>query len=55
MSNLQMIEQLCQLVELQNSIIQQQATALEQLDATCCEEEWERARIMAAALCQDDG
>lgn len=55
MSNLQMIEKLCQLVELQNSIIQEQAGALAQMGAVCCEEERAQAREMAAVFCQDDG
>ena len=55
MSNLQMIEYLCEVVRLQNEIIGEQATALAQLGAVCSEEKRERARIMAAAFCQDDG
>lgn len=55
MSNLQMIEELCRIVQLQNEIIEEQATALAQMGAVCSEEKRERARIMAAALCQDDG
>lgn len=55
MSNLQMIEELCQLVELQNEIIRKQAEALEQLDAVCCIEERARARELAGRFCRDDG
>lgn len=55
MSNLQMIEELCQLAELQNGIIRQQAAALEQLGAVCCEEERALARELAKRFCQDDG
>lgn len=55
MSNLQMIEQLCAVVQLQNEIIEEQAAALAQMGAVCAEEKRERARVMAAALCQDDG
>lgn len=55
MSNLQMIEKLCQLVELQNSIIQEQAGALAQMGAACCEDKRAQAREMAAVFCQDDG
>ena len=55
MSNLQMIEELCKLVELQNEIIRRQAEALEQLDAVCCVEERVRAKTLAARFCRDDG
>lgn len=55
MSNLQMIEELCRLVELQNEIIRKQAEALEQLDAVCCIEERARVRELAGRFCRDDG
>ena len=55
MSNLQMIEKLCQLVELQAEIIREQAEALAQMGAVCCEEQRAQAKKMAALFCQDDG
>lgn len=55
MSNLQMIEKLCEVVQLQAEIINQQADALAQVGAVCAEEERERVREMAKIFCQDDG
>lgn len=55
MSNLQMIEELCRLVELQNNIIRKQADALEQLDAVCCADERAQAQELARRFCRDDG
>lgn len=55
MSNLQMIEELCGIVELQNKIIKAQAAALTQLDAVVCAEEIEEANNRTRALCCDAG
>lgn len=55
MSNLQMIEQLCAVVQLQAKIIDQQADALAQIGAVCAEEEREQVREMSKVFCQDDG
>lgn len=55
MSNLQMIEELCKVVQLQSEIIEEQATALAQMGAVCSEEKRERARTMASAFCRDNG
>lgn len=55
MSNLQMIEELCGIVELQNKIIKAQASALAQLDAEVCAAEIDEANTRAKALCCDAG
>lgn len=55
MSNLEMIEELCGIVQLQSKIIKAQADALAQLDAAVMEDEIAEARARANYLCQDDG
>lgn len=55
MSNLQMIEELCAIVELQNKIIKAQSDSLAQLDAAVMEDEIALVKQRASRLCQDDG
>lgn len=55
MSNLQIIEELCGIVQLQSKIIKAQADALYQLDAAVMENEIAQAQARADRLCQDDG
>ena len=55
MSNLQIIAELCQIVQLQAKIIRGQTEALEQLGAVTMAEEIAEARERAGRLCQDDG
>lgn len=55
MSNLQIIEELCGIVELQNKIIKAQSDSLHQLGAEVMENEIAEARARASRLCQDDG
>ena len=55
MSNLQMIEELCGIVELQNKIIKVQSAALAQLDAEVCAAEIAEANARAKVLCCDAG
>lgn len=54
MNNLQIVEQLCAIVELQNKIILAQTEALAQIDAVVMEEDKARAEEMASALCCDN-
>lgn len=55
MSNLQVIEELCGIVQLQAKIIKAQSEALEQLGAETMADEIAEARERAGRLCQDDG
>ena len=55
MSNLQIIEELCGIVQLQSKIIKAQADALAQLDAEVMSDEIAEARERASRLCEDDG
>lgn len=55
MSNLQIIEELCSIVQLQVKIIQAQSNALAQLGAEVMEDEIAEAEERASRLCQDDG
>lgn len=55
MSNLQIIEELCGIVQLQSKIIKAQADALSQLDAAVMEDEIAQAAERASRLCVDDG
>lgn len=55
MSNLQIIEELCAIVELQTKIIKAQSDALSQLDAAVMEDEIAQAAERASRLCVDDG
>lgn len=55
MSNLQMISDLCDIVQLQAKIIRAQSEALEQLGAVTMAEEIAEATERASRLCQDDG
>ena len=55
MSNLQMIEELCGIVQLQAKIIKTLSEALEQLGAETMADEIAEARERAGRLCQDDG
>ena len=55
MSNLQMIEELCGIVQLQSKIIKAQSEALEQLGAEVMADEIAQAAERASRLCQDDG
>lgn len=55
MSNLQIIEELCGIVQLQAKIIRAQSEALEQLGAVTMEEEIAEAAELAGRLFQDDG
>lgn len=55
MSNLQMISDLCDIVQLQAKIIRAQSEALAQLGAVTMEEEIAEAAELAGRLCQDDG
>ena len=55
MSNLQMIEELCGIVQLQAKIIKSQSEALEQLGAETMTDEIALAVERAARLCEDDG
>lgn len=50
MSNLQIIEELCNICALQNKIIKGQSAALAQLGAVVMEEEREEAEIRLTAL-----
>ena len=54
-SNLQMIGELCDIVQLQAKIIKAQSEALEQLGAVTMEEEIAEAAELAGRLRQDDG
>lgn len=55
MSNLQMISELCDIVQLQAKIIRAQSEALEQLGAVTMAEEIAEAAERASRLCGDDG
>lgn len=55
MSNLQIIEELCAIVELQTKIIKAQSDSLHQLGAEVMADEIAEARERASRLCQDDG
>lgn len=55
MSNLQIIEELCAIVELQTKIIKAQSDALAQLGAEVMADEIAEAKERASRLCQDDG
>ena len=55
MSNLQIIEELCSIVELQTKIIKAQSDSLAQLGAEVMENEIAQAAERASRLCQDDG
>ena len=55
MSNLQMIEELCGIVQLQAKIIKAQSEALEQLGAETMTDEIAQAEERASRLCGDDG
>ena len=55
MSNLQIIEELCAIVELQTKIIKAQSYSLAQLGAEVMADEIAEARERASRLCQDDG
>ena len=55
MSNLQIIEELCSIVELQTKIIKAQSDSLAQLGAEAMENEIAQAAERASRLCVDDG
>lgn len=55
MSNLQIIEELCAIVELQTKIIKEQSDSLAQLGAEVMENEIAQAAERASRLCVDDG
>lgn len=55
MSNLQMIEELCGIVQLQAKIIEAQSEALAQLGAEVMADEIAQAADRASRLCVDDG
>ena len=55
MSNLQMIAELCDIVQLQAKIIRAQSEALEQLGAEVMADEIAQAAERASRLCEDDG
>lgn len=55
MSNLQIIEELCGIVQLQSKIIKAQADSLAQMGAEVMADEIEEAKERASRLCQDDG
>ena len=55
MSNLQIIEELCSIVELQTKIIKAQSDSLAQLGAEVMENEIAQAAKRASRLCVDDG
>ena len=55
MSNLQIIAELCQIVQLQAKIIKAQSEALEQLGAEVMADEIAQAAERASRLCGDDG
>lgn len=55
MSNLQIIEELCGIVQLQAKIIKAQSEALAQLGAEVMADEIAQAQARADRLCQDDG
>lgn len=55
MSNLQVIEELCGIVQLQAKIIKAQSEALEQLGAETMADEIAQAAELASRLCQDVG
>ena len=55
MSNLQIIEELCGIVQLQSKIIKAQADSLAQMGAEVMADEIAEARERASRLCQDDG
>lgn len=55
MSNLQIIEELCAIVQLQSRIIKAQSDSLAQLGAEVMTNEIAEAEERASRLCQDDG
>ena len=55
MSNLQIIEELCAIVELQTKIIKAQSDSLAQLGAEVMADEIAEAKERASRLFQDDG
>ena len=55
MSNLQIIEELCEIVQIQVKIIRAQSEALAQLGAEVMADEIAQAAGRAARLCEDDG
>ena len=55
MSNLQMIEELCGIVQIQAKIIEAQSVSLSQLCAEVMADEIAQAADRASRLCQDDG
>ena len=55
MSNLQMIEELCGIVQLQAKIIKAQSESLAQLGAEVMADEIAQAAERASRLCEDDG
>ncbi len=55
MSNLQIIEELCAIVQLQSKIIKAQSDSLAQLGAEVMANEISEAEERASRLCQDDG
>lgn len=55
MSNLQIIEDLCGIVQLQSKIIKAQSDSLAQMGAEAMENEIAQAAERASRLCVDDG
>ena len=55
MSNLQMIEELCGIVQLEGRVIRAQSEAREQLGAETMADEIAEAGERASRLCGDDG
>ena len=55
MSNLQMIGELCDIVQLQAKIIKAQSESLAQLGAEVMADEIAQAAERASRLCEDDG
>lgn len=55
MSNLQIIEELCSIVELQTKIIKAQSDSMAQMGAEVMENEIAQAAERASRLCVDDG
>ena len=50
MNHFENLQRLCEIIDLQNEIIQRQAEALEQMGAICMEEEIEKATSMKSVI-----
>ena len=50
MNHFENLQRLCEIIDLQNEIIQRQAEALEQMGAICMEEEIEKVTSMKSVI-----